>query len=306
MSRRAIAPVTLAALAALHVTPFAPAPSLTVLSANVGNLDMLADGPCAAWPARGALCVSDDERAVSASIHAYAPDVVALFEVISPDRCDPTDDPARVCGPHPGEDPASVRRLTGPEYTIVCDGIGGYDCIALRASMLTVEGCAPGARCVAPTPPQPDECAGHADFSSVFAVDSVWNGRPIRWIVAHPYQAISDEEDPCRAAQLRQALIDLPAAGPTALLGDLNIDPDRLWPWFASPDTWFAAVGYGKRFHELHDGLGVPAPTWKGLFALDHVAVSHLVGGCMVGDPLADAPDRLDHRPLWCAFTLPR
>lgn len=300
--RRALA-AALLLLALTHATPFPPAPALRVLSANVGNMDMLDDGPCAEWPARGALCVSADERAVTANVRRHDADVIALFEVIDPERCATTDDPAHVCGPHPGEDVASVRRIVGEGYTILCDGVGGYDCLAVRSAALTVDGCAPNGRCVAATPPQPAACVGQADYSSVFAVDSTWNGRAIRWVVAHPYQAITDEEDVCRDAQLRQALIELPGDGDTVIVGDLNIDPHRLWPFYESPATWFAAVGRGKRFRQLHGGVWWPPPTWNGVLALDHLAVDGLSGGCTVGAALDDGAGRLDHRPLVCLLT---
>ncbi len=264
--------VALAAALALHVPGMTPSPSFTLLSANVGNLDALTGGPCADWPARGALCVAADEDEAAASLKARSPDVIALFEVL------PTD----------GD--ASARRLLGAGYTMVCDGIGGYDCLGLnreRFEVITVA-----------TPPQPAACAGKADFAAVFSVDVLWDGVPLRFVVAHPYQAFTDEEDLCREAQLQQTFVELPL-GDTVIVGDLNMDPDRMWWFFASPEVWHANVGRGRPFRTLDDGMILPDPTWLGALTLDHVLVRGLAGGCTTLPPLAD---RMDHRARWCSI----
>lgn len=271
MNARRLA-VALAAALALHVPGATPRPSFTLLSANVGNLDALTGGPCAEWPARGALCVPADEVTASDALRARAPDVIALFEVL------------------PGDHDASAGRLLGPDYAVVCDRIGGYDCLGLRRDRFAVHATA--------TPDQPSVCAGKADFAAVFTVDTTWNGAPLRFVVAHPYQAFDDEEDRCREAQLQQAFVELPQ-GDTVIVGDLNVDPDRMHWFFASPQVWHANVGSGRPFRSLHHGVLLPDPTWLGALTLDHVVVRGLAGGCSTIAPLAE---RMDHRALWCSI----
>lgn len=265
----------------------APAPDLLVLVANVGNLDMLEGGPCADWPARGALCTKAHEDAVAEQVRAIRPDVAVLMEVLDPSRCE---DGLEVCG---GE--ASVRRLVGDGYTILCDAIGGYDCLAVRDD-IPVDGCGRGERCVAETPPQPDACVGIGDFSSVSRARLVVRGRDLDVVVMHPYQAVNDDEDRCRAAQVQQAF-DLAGEGAALLAGDVNYDPYRLGAWFGTGEVWARHVGRGRRF--AHHGAGRPLPetTWLGALTMDHVVSDGLLGTCRVRDLGVEG---LDHRALVC------
>lgn len=266
-----------------------PAPDLVVLVANVGNLDMLGDGPCAEWPARGALCTKAHEDAVAARVRAIDPDVAVLMEVLDPARCDGHD--LEVC--HGSE--ASVRRIVGDGYTILCDGIGGYDCLAVRAD-IAVDGCAPGDRCVAETPAQPAACDGVGDYSSVSRARLDVLGRRLDVVLLHPYQAMDDEEDRCRSAQVQQAF-DLVGDGPTLVAGDVNYDPHRLGAWFGTGEVWSRHVGRGRRF--AHHGAGWPFPevTWIGMLTFDHVVSDALLGTCRARDLGVDG---LDHRALVC------
>lgn len=275
-------------------------PDVGVLVANVGNLDMLTDGPCAEWPARGALCVGADEDRVADAIVRGRPDVVALMEVIGAARCAAVPSDLEVCL-RGGE--SSVRRIVGAGYTVVCDAIGGYDCLAFRASMFEVVGCPGGGTCLAETAPHPAACADQADFSSVSWVTTRGRGGEVRWVLAHPYQAVNDEEDRCRAAQLRQAFAAVSGDGPAVVLGDLNVDPERLGWAFGSAQAWFEGLTRAG-LRDLHGGLLLPPGTWLGGLSFDRVAVRAWGGGCATLPPLAGG-GRGDHRAVQCALDAP-
>lgn len=288
----------------------APAP-LVVLEANVGNPDEALGGPCPAAPYHGATCSIAQEQAATAAIAARDPDIVFLMEVLDPTYCGPETwdgDPDLACSGAPDRDPhAQATRYVGPDYTVVCDSIAHYDCVAVRTERVTLEECPAGETCLSAgeSPPHPAACGAGAWNTSVSRVHATVDGRPLTLVFAHPMAAASD--DPCRLAQYEQAFAELPD-GDTLIAGDLNFDPYRVTDWEASA-VWRSYVGEGAPFtaHNVSEGE-LPLPTFLGIITLDYVLSNVFEGDCEVlgASPETvriDAPlNTMDHQAVVCSL----
>lgn len=284
---------------------------LVVFEANVGNPDEALGGPCPASPYHGATCSVAQEEAAAEAIAARNPDVVFLLEVLDPAYCGPETwdgDPDLACTGAPDRDPyAQATRYVGPDYTVVCDAIEHYDCVAVKADRIALEECPAGQTCIgaAESPPHPDACGAGAWITSVSRVHATVDDRPLTIVFAHPIAAGSD--DPCRVAQYEQAFAALPE-GDTLIAGDMNFDPYRVTNWDAST-AWRTYVGEGRPFtaHNVVEGE-LPLPTILGVATLDYVLSNAFEGGCEVlgesaGTERMDAPlNTMDHRAVVCSL----
>ena len=296
-----------------------PPEILTVLSANVGTLDEVFDGPCPSAPYRGALCSMEVEAVIRERIDRVKPDVAVLMEVLDADYCDEgtwEGDPDLPCTGAPDREPyQQIRRLVGDDYTITCDGIAHYDCIAVRSARIAIEQCPGGELCMAmsTTPAHPEECVDSGGITSVSRVDATLaDGRGFRVIAAHPLNAITEDDDACRHAQYRLALDELPGDRDAIAAGDMNFDPYRFPDLFPSGEYWHTVVGEGNRFvaHSVFEDP--PVPTWSGIVTLDYVLSDFLTGhDCEIWgetpgtDPIDGDLGRADHDAVYWELELP-
>lgn len=130
----------------------------TVLTANVGNSD-----PRCVFQ-RLKLCRSDVEARLTESLAKLQPEVVALQETLPDHLCEgaPLVDPGSVCAGDHSE--PQVRRLLGPDYSIVCEESNFIECIGVRTDVGEILECELGALCTSgrahgAPPPQPTRFA---------------------------------------------------------------------------------------------------------------------------------------------------
>lgn len=299
------APGSVGADAALDASPSPPDTTdrrvrLRVLTANVGNLDEAEGGPCPKYH-KGTQCDRATERIIAANLALHRPDIVVLNEVWDTARCQGVTEKvaARVC-----HDPSKLapyqqaRRYLGPGYTIVCDGIAHFDCIAARTARVTLKGCAPGGLCLAgaTTPKHPAQCANNGSITSVSSAAVVVESLAFTVVNGHPLNAYNNAGDPCRLAQYQQIFEQLASAPRNLIMGDMNGDALRFPTAFASFIYWNTKVGPARRFR-YHSGPAeaTPAPpTWMNSVTLDYVLSDFASGTCRTLGHKADK-DRLDH-----------
>ena len=278
---------------------------IRVLSYNVGNPN--ADDPD--YPLRLKDQIYEDY--MSQQIQALVPDIVLLQEVLPTTHCATVleDDPAYTCYDSDNR-PPPVRRLLGPDYTIVCDGRLHVECIGVHVSLGPIAGMALGGYAIdgAETSPLPlDSCnyaAGacnndYCDYESTVSratVETAWGD--LRIVHMHPNAAGSGFDGfyngaPCRALQFQQVFegvagagdTPLAAGGSTLVAGDFNFDP-RLMASDEELSIWDTHVGPGNRFTHLNpvDEDGKLYATRRGSMGmtLDHVLADHAAGGCTV------------------------
>lgn len=291
---------------------------LTVLSANVGNLDEVFGGPCPSEPYHGALCSIDGEEAIRSRLQEVDPDVAILMEVLDADYCDEETwegDEDRPCTGAPDRDPyQQIRRITGDAYTLTCDGIAHYDCIAVRADRIAVEECPAGELCMgsSDTPEHPPACEENGGITSISRVHAEIDGVEVHVVAAHPLNATTHEDDTCRLAQYEQAFETLAGERPTLVAGDMNMDPYRLPDWFESGRYWHTVVGEENRFTAHSVTEDPPTATWGGSVTLDYILSDWLSGhDCQVlgedggTEPLDGDEGRMDHKAVRCALEIP-
>ena len=275
------------------------AEGFTVLSANVGNADPF----CLPYVVK--LCRRDVEARLAANIRVLRPDVVALQEVLPDWLCEkyPLAAPGSVCaGAH--TEP-QVRRLLGPEYTIVCESRNAFECLAVRVEAGEIEGCPPGGLC------ETDRIDVHAPGCrwnvSIMAATVRIRGRTFDLVNAHP----ESRSAACRLASLRQIFEPggLVRERDVLLLGDFNMDPWREDD--VSTRYWNEQVGApGEAAYIYHSGIAEhqpPYPTLRyGRFrrTYDHVLSNFLTGTVQVlgespGTTRLDGGQGMDHRAVY-------
>jgi hypothetical protein len=206
---------------------------LRAVLANVGNVS-----PHCAEQAFS-LCLLPVEERVAAGLAALDPDVVGLIEVLPPHLCDGAlpRNPFNSCARE--QDPPQAQRLLAhDDYDIVCGERHEWDCLAVRASLGSIEGC-DGGYCgpVAPSLPAPEGCDdGFESFVAQVEID----GSALHVGVAHPNSTDTD----CRTQELTDLFEAIPADGEALLLADANVDPYREQD--ASTQVWDAHVGEGR------------------------------------------------------------
>jgi len=292
-----------------------------LLTANVGNADIMNCG----GPYFFKLCLSEWEETLGENIRKLDPDIVALQEVFDIDWCGkmpPEKDDRKVCYEYTGRKIShQVRRMLGPDYTIVCDGRSHFECIGVKNTLGSIVGCPPGEICRdrgSLTHGVPEGC----DTKPVaFGIDVEIHDMLVRVVNAHP--AASGEE--CRAEEVRRVFEGYGDVPPLALrdrqtivMGDLNLDPFR--DGSDSPDimAWNSHVGEGKEYYYVSGPAeeDPPLPTNAGR-TIDHVVTNFASGLCAT---LGEAPGTVrldgidtpravmeanDHRALLCDLVFP-
>lgn len=298
--------------------------AFSVLAANVGNIDLFRCDR-----AIFKLCAMDQEGRITAALARARPDVVLLSEVITPEQCDAlgsTVEASHVCHPsNRASEPDQARRLLGPDYTIACEPRRGYECIAVRKTFATIEGCAAGALCrglLRSAPP----VTGCDEGFSIAAVTATIDQEAVDLIVAHPPSGLMPANVACRRDFLPAALSPKGTAGslrqsPLAIIGgDFNLDPFRR-PMDADVVFWreqvrFSASAAGGALVQ-HSGLPEHDPpywsAWLTHQTWDHVLSEGFVGRCMTlgaqkGFPALDESkgtelERLDHLAQYCTLS---
>jgi hypothetical protein len=275
----------------------------TMLTANVGN----ADPRCAFQLLK--LCRSDTEARLTANLAKLRPEVAVLQEILPDHLCEiaPLIDPGHVCVRQYSE--PQVRRLLGPDYSIVCEESNLIECIGIRTDVGEIEGCQLGELCATDRVVSiPDGCRTHL---TIFAATATVHGKTFDIVNAHPENRSAE----CRLDSLQQVFEgDLTRTEEALILGDLNLDP-----WLGddvSTEYWNTQVGFAEThdyyYHSGPDELEPPYPTVRYPFfvrTLDHVA-SNFLEGTMV--TLGEAPGTLrldggrgtDHRAIygWLSF----
>ncbi|MEZ0369127.1 MAG: endonuclease/exonuclease/phosphatase family protein [Candidatus Sericytochromatia bacterium] len=290
----------------------------TLLQANIGNVD-----PACSLQARSKLCHQDVEDRIAHRIQAIRPDLVSLQEVLPDWICRAGKAGAEGLACHqfqtrPVRD--QIRRLLGPDYTIVCEPHQSWDCVGIRKALGRVlpdpQGhvCPPGALCGTerlsggdPQAQNVDE--GYTRYQAatiespiddgfhVMAVDLEIAGQPLRLINAHPQSGNKPAQQQARASQLDGLFTRLATPARVLIAGDLNADP------FRQNDPGIAvfkryADNYGpqgqltaaKAFHFLsgpreQPPIWPPRPSAHYLWplpslTLDHVLSNFATGSC--------------------------
>lgn len=283
---------------------------LVVLQANLGNLSL----DCLEYAFN--LCSVQVEERIASALATMQPDIVSLQELVSPAQCDELGsepDATKVCHQeHRASEPAQVRRLLGPAYSIVCDSRSGFECVAIHKDAGRFEDCEVGALCF--TADTADTLADCDEGFTVSAATVVLvEGRRLRLVNGHPPSGDAIE---CRRQQIERALVGpdalAPSDLPTLVAGDFNLDP--FVESDASTDLWKQLVGSGRRF-AYHSGPAEHEPPYVTSFSVlggktfDHVVSDFATGRC---ETLGEAPDSVrldsgsgtDHRALRCYLDL--
>jgi endonuclease/exonuclease/phosphatase family metal-dependent hydrolase len=273
--------------------------SLTVLTVNVGNT-----APWC-WPYFVKLCRTSVERRIAANLQVLRPEVVALQETLPSRMCDEVglNPPGSACAGSP--ELPQIRRLLGPDYTIVCETRNGFECIAVRTDVGEILGCERGALC--DTDRLERQPAGCRESVSIMAATVRVKGHTFDVVNAH-----AENRDPvCRLAAIRQIFESggLVREEKALIMGDLNLDPWRE----EDPSTryWRQQVGAnGDAGYVYHSGIAErqpPYPTLRYPFftrTYDHVASNFLQGITQVlgespGTRRLDGGRGMDHRAVY-------
>jgi endonuclease/exonuclease/phosphatase family metal-dependent hydrolase len=288
----AVAVVLLLALA-----PAAGARELAVVQTNVGNVNVPG---CNEQVFK--LCLRPVEERASDALKALRPDLVGFEEILPPDLCAraPSANPYNLCS-RPLSPPSQVERLLGAGHAHDCDQRFGWDCLAVKRRRLRLT----------PLATRPVQPACEDNGFTLNTATVRLRGWPITAAVAHP----SSTDAVCRAQQLRDFFLSLPAAGPALLLGDFNLDPFReedesVREWDRWVPSHFRLVS-GEELTSLPCGSSQLDPTGLGLDTpvqpctgplsartIDHVLVRGLKGDCHV--ERVDGGGGMDHRAQVC------
>lgn len=276
----------------------------TFLTANVGNSDPLC------LPYYMKLCRKDVEARIAANIQALRPDVVAIQETMPYHMCEryPAAVPGSICTEPEGV--PQIRKLLGPDYTIVCDSRNGFECIGVRVDVGQIDGCESGGLCETDRlDRQGDGCRWNV---SVMAATVRVKGQVFDLVNAHP----ESKGAACRLISIRQIFEPgrLVQQENALVAGDLNLDPWREDD--VSTRYWNEMVGAsGSSEFDYHSGIAEhepPHPTMRYSFfkrTYDHVVSNFLSGVTRVlgespGTTRLDGGKGMDHRAVfgWLSF----
>jgi len=295
--------------------------SIRILTANVGNLDLACRGRY-----NNKLCQKKIEDNISKNIQALQPDIVFLQELMHPSQCDGWDemDKEKVCfGENILYEKNQARRLLGKPYTIICASrmrseIGhpvGMECIGVKTSIGTIEGCRPGELCFSLDGLDTPDRGCNPEFIIMSAIARV-RDITIKLINAHPHS----RDKHCRDNSMEQIFegpINYSGSKANIIIaGDFNFDPFRSNS--DTPGIWQRHVGlFGseKPFY-YHSGLAEhnpPYATAHFLFqkrTIDHVISNFAAGICTTlgeapGTHRIDGGKGMDHRALLCDMWIP-
>jgi endonuclease/exonuclease/phosphatase family metal-dependent hydrolase len=278
--------------------------SLTILTVNVGNT-----APWC-WPYVVKLCRKDVEARIARNLQALRPDLVAIQEILPPWLCKKyrLALPGSVCAE--SNDLPQVRRLLGPDYTIVCESRNAFECIAVRTDAGEILGCDRGALCETdrmdrqPAGSQLEGCRGSV---SIMASTVRVKGRTFDVVNAHA----ENRSPACRLASIRQIFESgsLVREEKALIMGDFNLDPWREDD--LSSRYWRQQVGAdGTSDYVYHSGIAEhqpPHPTLRYPFftkTYDHVVSNFLEGVTQVlgespGTARLDGGRGMDHRAVY-------
>jgi endonuclease/exonuclease/phosphatase family metal-dependent hydrolase len=275
----------------------------TVLSANVGNLDLRC------LPYYMKLCRKDVESRLAKNIQELRPDIVAIQETLPDWMCDSwhVAVPGSVCTTQAKV--PQIRRLLGPDYTIVCEARNGFECIAVHVNAGDILGCETGELCETDRMDRQGEgCRWNV---AIMAATVRVKGQIFDVVNAHP----ESRSAACRLASIRQIFENtgqpnsLVREEQVLLLGDFNLDPWREDD--VSSQYWRKMVGQAAGSeYAYHSGIAErqpPYPTLRYLSYLrtyDHVVSSFLNGttrvlGVSPGTDRLDGGQGMDHRAVY-------
>lgn len=302
---------------------------LDVLVANVGNVDVLR---CNNVDFN--MCWVEQEEIVADQIAWRSPDLILLQEVLVPEQCDELDegdvDDDHVCHrDHDFDEPAQVRRLVGDDYTIACDDQNGYECVAAKVGVASIEDCDDGELCW-DLARAGDEIDGCDPGFTVSAVTVDYDGTLFDVVNVHPPSDAPGVDDP---QQCRHDYFDKFFGDDAPLIeqelvfvgGDFNFDPYRdsesnpeveLWRQHVS--TSFEQTSDDPDQFAYHSGIVEHDPPYWTILLMsrtwDHAISNGLKGRCVTlgahpGEPAIDLfhgneGERLDHLALQCRLAI--
>jgi endonuclease/exonuclease/phosphatase family metal-dependent hydrolase len=269
------------------------------MTVNVGNTSPLC------WPYFVKLCRKSVESRIATNLQALRPDVVAIQEILPQWMCENRrlSPPGSVCAGT--ADYPQVRRLLGPDYTIICETRNAFECIAVRTDTGEILGCEPGTLCSTDRFERQDQGCRHS--VSILATTVRVKGRIFDVVNAH-----AENRSPvCRLAAIQQVFEPggLVREEKALIMGDFNLDPWREDD--ASIRYWRRQVGAdGVSGYTYHSGIAErkpPYPTLRYPFFLrtyDHVASNFLTGTTQVlgespGTTRLDGGWGMDHRAIY-------
>jgi len=283
--------------------------SFTVLSANVGNLDPRC------LPFWMKLCRKDVEARLAKNVQSLKPDVIAIQETLPAYLIEsfPLTIPGNMTNA-PGA-PPQIRRLLGPDYTIVCEKRNAFECIAVHVDAGEIIGCAKGDLCETERMDRQGEgCRWNV---AIMAATVRIEGHTFDVVNAHP----ESKGAACRLFSIRQIFESsgrpnsLVQQGKALLMGDFNMDPWRKND--VSARYWNEQVGEsGASGHIYHSEIAEhqpPYPTTRySQFerTYDHIVSNFLTGTTQVlgespGTTRLDGGRGMDHRAVYGRLSFP-
>jgi endonuclease/exonuclease/phosphatase family metal-dependent hydrolase len=246
------------------------------------------------------------ERRVVRNLQALRPDVVAIQEALPLWMCEKQrwHLPGSACRGNDGL--SQVRRLLGPDYSIVCERRNAFECVAIHTSAGEILGCDRGA--LGETDRFERQPAGCRDSVSIMAATVRVKGRTFDLVSAHA----ENRSPACRLAAIRQVFEPggLVREDKALIMGDFNQDP-----WREEDDEsiryWRQQVGTeGSSGYYYHSGSAErqpPYPTIRYPFfarTYDHVLSNFLSGVTQVlgespGTQRLDGGWGMDHRAVY-------
>ncbi len=245
---------------------------------------------------------------------AVDPDVVVFQEVFWSEECAGIPEEAHedfVCEAWSPGDPTVARWVLGEGWQVMCHPGKPDKCAAVHRRFGSFRGC------------DEDFCLEGLDGARVEGCGSgarvgrgvidLAGGGALTLVNVHGSSGISGDDMQCRMRQFEQVFVDLGDGEPAAsgetnlVMGDLNTDPGRVAGLDPSAALWNEFAGPAGPFHFLSDVGPEAAPSYAGIFNIDHVVSDHLTGNCWVAGvteghaPVTEAV-YFDHCPVVCAM----
>jgi len=259
-------------------------------------------------------------KAVNATEAFFAqvdPDVVVFQEIFYSGDCPNIPTSAYkdfVCETWQPGDPTVAQVVLGAtNWQVMCNPGKSDKCAAVNKRFGTFQGCT-GDFCLEGMQGFTVQDCGKGARIGRAVIDLVAGGT-LTLVNIHGSSGITADDADCRYKQFEQVFVDLGDGKPGAsgarnlVMGDLNTDPGRMALFDKSAAHFNDFVGPSKTFHFISDvGLGA-APTYAGLFNIDHAVSDVASGSCWsagtAGHPEVIQAVYFDHKPLVCAVTLP-
>ena len=245
---------------------------------------------------------------------AVDPDVVVFQEIFWSEGCPGIPEEAHkdvVCEPWRPGDPTVALQVLGPGWQVACHPGRPDKCGAVNRRFGSFRGC------------DEDLCLEGLDGTRVQGCGSGarvgrgvierTGGGTLTLVNVHGSSGISRDDMECRVRQFRQVFEDLGDGNPAAsgrinlIMGDLNTDPGRAARIDPSAAFWNQFAGPDGPCHFISDVGPHAAPSYAGIFNIDHVVSDRLTGSCRVagiteGHPPVMHTLYFDHRPVVCTL----